>query len=233
MTTTEHQPGNHSGSKVQGSLELFLEVHGIPLSTARNLALTIASIILVCLVAVFIMWRRTQAEKIDAEATRELFNNRAQTAANLETLMERCSSSKLAPLIMLKQAQAQYAEGNNYELALSTCDRFLKEYPGHELAAVAEFGRILCREARQTKEDLESSLKEFSEFATKHPGSFLAAEAAFGKARCMEQLGRFEEARQIYEDYKVSHPTENVWQERADSSLRIVEAALRRGKGAL
>ena len=130
---------------------------------------------------------------------------------------------------MMKQAQVQYSE-RNYDLAANTYERFIKMYPTHELAIAAELGGIFCNEARQTKEDLESALQGFTSFTTKYPDSFLCNEATFGRARRLEQLSRFEEARQIYEDFKVAHPSDNVWQERADANLKIVESELRRTK---
>lgn len=229
MTSAEQRSDSSADREKPGSIAIFLETHGIPVSTAKSMAVTIGSILLVFLVAGVFLWRRSHATRLDEEATRELFSARAQTKANLDTLMERCSSSKLAPLIMLKQAQVQYAEGN-YDPANAAYERFLKEYPTHELAPVAEFGQLLCREARMNKDDLDSALKGFAGFAAKHPDSFLVNEATFGRARCMEELGRLEEARQVYEDFKVAHPSENIWQERAETSLKIVEAELRRKK---
>lgn len=226
---TEQTHDSPGATKVKSSLELYLETHGIPISTAKNLAWSLGSVLLICLVVIFMLWRRSHAASVDEDASRDLFSNRPQTQASLDTLMERCSSSKLAPLIMLKQAHVQYSE-QNFDLATTTYERFLKQYPGHELAIVAELGQTFCKEARRTKDDLEAALQGFTEFRKKHPGSFLDAEAVFGRARCMEQLGRLEEARQVYEDFKVANPTENVWQERADANLKVVESELRRSK---
>ena len=229
MTTEEQKSNSLDDRKIKGSVALFLETHDIPADRAKNLAVWVGTAILVGLGIIFFVWRKSHAAGIDEDAARDLFSSRAQTQAGLDTLMERCSSSKLAPLIMMKQAQVQYSE-RNYDLAASTYERFIKMYPTHELATAAELGGIFCKEARQTKEDLESSLQGFTGFAAKHPDSFLCNEATFGRARCLEQLSRFEEARQIYEDFKVAHPSDNVWQERADANLKIVESELRRSR---
>jgi len=228
MNTTTPNTVSPGGIKVKSSLALFLETHGIPVGSAARLAVSVGVLMLVCLVAVFLVWRRSQAARVDAEASRGLLT--ARTQANLESLMERCSASPLAPLIMLKQAQTQYSDGN-YDLSMNTCERFLKEYPKHQLAQVAELGLVFCREALPGGAD--AAQKGFAAFITKYPSSFLVNEATFGQARCMEQLGRNEEARQIYEDFKVAHPTENVWQDRADAGLKLVEAELQRSKVSL
>lgn len=225
MNTEKHSTVSPGGTKVKSSMSLFLETHGIPVGTAARIAVGVGTLMLVCLVAVFLVWRRSQAARIDAEASRGLLT--ARTQANLESLMERCSASPLAPLIMLKQAQTQYSDGN-YELSMNTCERFLKQYPKHELAPAAELGLVFCREAFPG--GAEDAQKGFAAFIAKNPSSFLVNEAIFGRARCLEQLGRNEEARQVYEDFKVAHPTENVWQDRADAGLRLVEADLRRSK---
>ena len=98
-----------------------------------------------------------------------------------------------------------------------------------ELVEVAEIGRIQCEEAGDGP---EAALKSFTAFLSKRPDSFLASEAMFGRARCLEQLGRMEEARQIYAEFGTKY-TNSVWKSRAEMAMQAVDSEIKRKNGTL
>ena len=227
MNQEELLPVTPVVKKVPSSLSLFLEAHGIPRSAALNILWIAGTLVASCLAIAAVSGYRHYSKTRKTEASTELL--KATTAANLDVLMKRFGSSELAPVIMLKLAQAQYTEGS-YELARRNYQLFQQKYPKHEFIQVSELGLILCDEA--LPEGATRALESYKKFLAGNPDSFLAPEAVFGSARCLEQLGRLEEARQVYEDFKVGQ-SDSVWKDKVEKALVSIEMSIKRKEGKL
>jgi TolA-binding protein len=156
--------------------------------------------------------RRTQGQQ---DAMARLLS--ARTVAEMTALAEQTSDERVAPLALLKLAKGEF-DGSGYDKALARYDEFLKKYPQHDLAAVAEVGRNCCLEAMgQT----QAALDGYAEFATANADHYLAPQALFGQARCMDALGRPDDARAIYEEF-IATRTNSPWRDQAQESLSQV-----------
>jgi tetratricopeptide (TPR) repeat protein len=91
------------------------------------------------------------------------------------------------------------------------------------MASAATLGLAQCDEA-QVK--LEAALKAYENFAKTETNSFLYAQSVFGRGRCLEQMGRYDDARTIYEDFIAAHP-KDPWTPRAETALMYVKKAKR------
>ena len=230
----ENQPASVEQKHAPSAIQLFLESHGIPLAAAKNMLWTVVTVVLAIVVVIGVFsFRNARARRIE-DSSRLLLDAAAQmyqpnSSARIAMLLDRYPSGKNAPLILLTLASAQYAEGN-YVVAGSTYDNFLSKYPDHTLVQIAELGKIECREAQQ--DNLDTVLADYTAFIAKHPGSFLVPQAVFGQGRCLDQLGRLEEARQVYEDFKTANP-DSVWKDKIETALTAVETEIKRRAGTL
>ena len=187
---------------------------------------------------------RRSAEKSDAEqASWQLFGSKSPQ--QLDSLIATFPSSELIPIATLKLAQAHFYQGN-MQAAFSGFDKFVKEHVDHPLFFAAWMGKIVCLETTGKKEQIEAALLEYSMFVSRPAPTgptaeqqaeqilirnTLATEAQFGRGRCLEQLGRMEEAKQVYSQLAVAKSP--VWIDRAEQSVARIDIELKRKAGTL
>jgi predicted negative regulator of RcsB-dependent stress response len=159
---------------------------------------------------------RSHKRRSIADASAQLAASRS--TQDLEAIVADYGSTPSAPLALLQLAKASYDMGN-FNGAMMHYESFVDSYAGHELASVAEVGLIHCREARG---ELQAAASEFKAFAEANSDDFLAPTAQLGQARCVEQLGRFDDARIIYENM-VADLGDSMWSDLAAEQLETLE----------
>lgn len=167
---------------------------------------------------------RSRLERRTVEADRRLAS--AQSVTDFEALIRDFEKTGTAPLAVLSLGKLHFDNGN-YEAALTQYERFLTQWPTHDMTTAATLGRIFCIEARGQQGALEEAAAAFAAFAAGNPGHYLYPQAVFGQARCLEQLNRLEEARTLYEDFIAANP-DNLWSTRAEELLTAIQRRLRR-----
>jgi len=167
---------------------------------------------------------RTRIERRAVEADSRLAT--AQSVTDLEAVIHDFAKTGAAPLALLSLGKLHFDNGN-YEAALAQYERFLAQWPTHDMTKTAALGRIFCIEARGRQDAFEEAAAAFAAFASGNPGHYLQPQAVFGQARCLEQLNRLEEARTIYEDYIAAHP-DSLWSMRAEELLTAIQRRIRR-----
>ena len=180
-------------------------------------ALTAVLVVLVALTSLH-LWN-ARAGRRAAEANLRLGS--ARSVADLEAILNDFGGSDVAPLASLSLAKLHFENGN-YTAALAQYERFLKDWPGHDLRPAAELGRIFCIEARGGQEAAREAAVAFAAFAAAQPGHYLAPQAVFGHARCLDQLDRLDEARAIIEDFIAAQPG-SPWAARAEELLADIQ----------
>lgn len=209
-------------------LQLFLDIHGIPREVVSWAVASVGGLLVAVVALTVLHGCRSMARRTEENACRDLFREETYSSSDIQKVIDNYPSAKTAPIMLLKLAHAQHAEGN-FPAASASYERFLAKYPDHPLAHMAEMGKIVCMESNG---DTERALQEYTSFATNRATSFLAEEAMFGHGRCLERLGRAEEAKQLYEDFLVAH-TNSVWTPRVKSVLEAAKLDIRRKEGAL
>ncbi len=158
-----------------------------------------------------------------AEITAQSMLFSSQNAQQFSDIVARYPDAPATALAQLSLASQQFEDGQ-YDLAKSTFADFARKYPTHSLKAAADLGLAQCDEATLK---LGDALKGYEAFAKAQTNHFLTAQAMFGRGRCLEQMGRYEEARQLYEDYVAGHGKEDPWTARAQTALMYVGKAKR------
>jgi len=210
------------------SLKTKVESYGIRWSTAVGAAVAVGALLVVCLLLAGLILHRNAASAKSAELSAQYMT--AQSSADLQSLLDGNQKSSLAPVILLKLAQAQFAEGG-YDRADASYRTFLDKYPNHSMARIAEMGTIFCAEASgPTGPEKAHSL--FMDFAARHTNSFLLAQAIMGQARCLEEMSRWEEAKQVYEEFLVIH-TNSAFKTQVEQKLRDADLEIKRAKRTL
>ncbi|MDD4871801.1 MAG: tetratricopeptide repeat protein [Kiritimatiellae bacterium] len=153
------------------------------------------------------------------EAANKLFS--AKNTQELELLVNKNSSTAVAPLALLKLAKMHFNSAN-YDMALSKYNEFKTKYPQHEMVDVAEMGRLHCLEARNQIDDALAGFTTFTSTKTNH---FLYAEAVIGRARCLEQSGRHKEAIAVYEDFIAAYP-KSTWTSKVEDLITTLKRKL-------
>ncbi len=218
---SEEMAQNTADKMPQGMVDFF-EMHGIAPVAVVRMAAVMLLIVCMGLGAIGVAAYRSSVDHNRETAFRRLHGS--TTAEQIREVMDNYEVAGIAPIAMLKLANAQHSEGS-YELAHATYDDFLREYAEHPLALTAELGKIVCIESQGGM--VEQAMAGYTDFASRHADSFLGPEAVFGRGRCFEQMGRFEDARQLYEDFIVQYP-DSRWVERAEQLLAAVNVELRR-----
>ncbi|MBT3193591.1 MAG: tetratricopeptide repeat protein [Verrucomicrobia bacterium] len=179
----------------------------------------VVTVLLVFMIAVAGFQLYTSRKQSHAEeAARQLAA--ATSIPDYEGILDRFGNTDTAPAALLAVAKL-YFDNGNYEMALTKYDAFIETYAEDGMVSTAELGRIFCIEARNIGSALQEAAEAYAAFATKYPDSFLMPEAVFGEARCFEQLGAFEEARVLYEDFIADH-AENPSRYRAEDLLEQI-----------
>ena len=82
------------------------------------------------------------------------------------------------------------------------------------------------KRAWRTSELFEQALAGYDAFQQANRGRYLEASAVFGKGRCLELLGRFQEARAVYEDFLLADP-KGRWAGRLEFAMQFVDKQMR------
>lgn len=167
-------------------------------------------------------WSAYRSHQKAAAITAESMLFSSQTTAQFMEIMSKYPKAPTASLAALSLGSQQFDEGQ-YDLARATFSSFATAHPGHPLAAAATLGLAQCDEA-QLK--LAEALKGYEQFTKTETNSFLYAQAVFGRGRCLEQMGRFDDARAVYEDFIAGNP-KSPWTARAETALMYVGKAKR------
>ena len=138
----------------------------------------------------------------------------AETPEQLLEMVNAYSDAKAAPLALIQAAQDRF-NADQAPAALELYDRFLAEYPAHDYAPAAEYGKLFCLEATG---EVEKALEGWEAFLAAHEDYFLAPSAVLAQARCMEHLDKLEEAKTIYEDF-IAKNAGSDWAAQAQQAL--------------
>lgn len=176
---------------------------------------------LVLAVAIFlgITFHRHRQASMRIEAS-QLFM-RAQTAEELQMIVDDYPGTVTAPMALLALASERYHEGE-IEQAELQYRRFLQDYSDHIMRPAAALGLAYCDEARGR---LEEALQGFRAFQSAHDAHYLSVPARLGEARVLGQLARFDEARVIYDE--ILDDPEIPWRAQARSDLMYMEKEIR------
>jgi predicted negative regulator of RcsB-dependent stress response len=168
-------------------------------------------------VAIFLgfTWFRQRSDT-QREAAAQLFAT-AQSAAQLQEVLNRYPQAPIAPLALLGLASERFHEGNA-ELAASHYRQFITQHGQHPMRPAAELGLIYSDEALGR---VEEALAAYQRFANQHADHYLFAPAQLGQARLLTQAGRFDEAAAIY-DALIEDPDQR-WQGQASADKSYME----------
>ena len=116
----------------------------------------------------------------------------------------------------------QLAEEEQYEEAARVFRQFLDAHSADPMAPVASLGLAMSQEAEGRFAQAETT---FRDLARTGP-DWLRGPAILGWGRSLEQLGRWDEARVVYEDGSARLP--EMWAQSIQSSLQRVALEMRR-----
>ncbi|MCX7818644.1 MAG: tetratricopeptide repeat protein [Kiritimatiellae bacterium] len=212
--TDEHRPPAKSGppGAAAPAESAPLDWQSLLRDYGRPLLLGAAIAIVIVVAVGFVRQRRRAAEE---EAARLLTSGRVE---QIEKLVEKYRRTSSAPIGGLALARLDFHNGR-YEEAEKRYAQFLKDYPQHPLAPVAEVNRATCLEAIGR---LEEALKIYEAVRSRESTSLQGSLALLGRARTFEQMGRYTEARQAYEEYLALHP-EGPFAGVAEAGLKVLE----------
>ena len=200
-------PANHHDELAE--IKQLVEKYGKPV---------VSGILIIMIVAVsFQIFTSRKAVNIQ-NASKQLAA--AQSIPDIESILENYGNTPVVPQALIALAK-RYYDNANYELAFTKYEQFISNYPNNRLLPTAELGRIYCIEARNSEAALKEAADTYAEFTQARPDNYLMPQAIFGQARCLEQLGQYEEARALYEDFIAKH-TDNGWSMRAEDLLNQV-----------
>ncbi len=180
-----------------------------------------AAIALILALAIFlgITFHRQRQASAHIEASQQFM--RAQTAEQLQMIVDEYPQTVTAPIALLALASERFHEGA-IDLAEMHYNQFLERHSNHAMRPAAELGLAYCDEARG---QLDDALEGFRSFIDVHGDHYLAGPARLAEARVLAQRGRHDEARAIYEDI-VDDP-EHPWRAQARSDLMYMEKDIR------
>jgi TolA-binding protein len=200
-------PAHHPDELAE--IKQLVEKHGKPVVTG----------ILIVMIAVGSIQLYSSRKAASAQnASTQL--SAAQSIPDIEDVLENYSNTPVVPQALIALAK-RYYDNANYEIAFSKYEAFISNHPDHRMLPTAQLGRIYCIEARNTETALQEAADAYAAFAQANPDGYLAPQALFGQGRCLEQLGQFDEARAIYEDF-IAKQADSAWSMRAEDLLNQV-----------
>jgi len=176
-----------------------------------------AAIAIIVICAIVLVDKLFKAQRHKKEATADTALMHAQSAEDLQAIVEDYASTPSGPLALMALAREKFNAGQ-FDEAEILYTRFKKKHGGHELAAQAELNLVTCKEANGQLGDAHLL---YGEFVKKHVGSYLVPSAMMGQARCLEALDQLDEAQIAYEDIIVNFP-ETSWSRVAEANLKTV-----------
>ena len=96
--------------------------------------------------------------------------------------------------------ESRYMEGD-YETAIAGFQKFLADYPNHQLVGAAQYW---IAESFAKLEEYETAVQEYDYLIEKYPQNDKIADAYYGKGIALLQLGKFNEAKYHF-TYVVEH----------------------------
>ncbi len=176
---------------------------------------------LVLAVAIFlgITFHRHRQATARMEASQRFM--RAQTAEELQMIVDDYPGTVMAPMALLALASERYHEGA-FDRAEMHYRRFLQDHSDHLMRPAAELGLAYSDEAQGR---LDDALQGFRSFQTAHGDHYLAPPARLGEARVLGQLARYDEARAIYDE--ILDDPDHPWRAQARSDLMYMEKEIR------
>jgi predicted negative regulator of RcsB-dependent stress response len=189
----------------------FLREHGVAILVGAGVA-----------AAVFLGWSLYRNHRIQQRAAASTLLFSAQSAEQVQQVLNRYPRTPAAPLAQLIMAGEAFDQGQ-YDYAQSLYSRFLDQHPDHELRDQAKFAVIQCMEAAGRVQEAHAA---YTAFAAERPGHYLEPAARLGAARCLELMGRLDEARAAYAALRDEFPDER-WRARAESAIAFVDKELR------
>ena len=165
-------------------------------------------------------FHRHRQEAARAQAS-ELFMQ-AQSPEQLQAIIDDFPGTVTAPIALLSLASERF-HGGDYGLAATHYRQFLERYPDHIMRPTAELGLVYCDEAQGLHNEALNGFETF--LATHGEDHFLASPARLGKARVLGLLGRFDEARAIYD--AILDDPDHPWRAQARSDKLYLEKEMR------
>jgi predicted negative regulator of RcsB-dependent stress response len=169
-------------------------------------------------VVVVLVSRGIAHHKVAKLAEAETLFAQAQTAEQLEEVVERFDSTPTAPVALLNLAKVNYNRGK-IEAAREQYSQFAKDYKKHELLPVAEFGLAYCAEAEG---DFSGAANQLTAFLENHSGHFLESAATLALARNQKLAGKIAEARITLEDLLATQPN-SIWTSTIEAELQTLD----------
>jgi TolA-binding protein len=180
------------------------------------------AIIIIAVCAFFLVDRYFKSSRIQKEIKADAALVQAVSAYDYQAILDDYGSTPSAPLALMGLALETFNAGQ-YDEADALYGKFLKKYGKHEMAVLAEFNQITCREA---KGQLGEAHLLYGEFVNKHRDSYIAPLAMIAQARCLESLSLPADAKQVYEDLVFSYPGSS-WAQMAEANLTVLESKLK------
>lgn len=184
-----------------------LETHEV--NEVLNFFRTYGKTILIAAVAaaaVFMSANIIKAQKLGKEAEADLLLARAAGIEALTSVIETYPGTQAAAVALAAAAQTAFNQGD-YPRARSLYEQLNTTDAAAELKEVASLGLNYCLEAEG---NFEAAAEGFGHTASLNPSSFVYPLAVFGQGRCLEQLGRYDEAQMLYEDFAVANE-QSTW----------------------
>lgn len=183
---------------------------------SKQVILGCVVVILVAGVVIYWFWKSSSTETAASEALAK-----ANTPEELLQVTATYPNSKSAPLALLLVADDYFTKGKHKE-AQGIYERFLQQYPRHEMADSAQYGIASCLEAQS---DIPKAVAGYESLQANYPNSFHLAAARVAMARCAERQGDLQKAKQFLEDIMASMPG-SPWQQEAQTRLALLSRKL-------
>lgn len=176
-----------------------------------NVVTIAAIVVLVAVIGVQQYGRMKQSASSEALMSLQ----QAGSPQALEEIIAGNRSSVVTPLARLRLA-ALYFEQEQYALALSTYEEFLKKHPKHQMLAVAELGLAHSLEANGK---VDEAAEKFRAFVEANPDSYLTTTARLGLGRSLILAGKKDDGKAVL-DLLITETAGTRWAAYADELVR-------------
>ncbi len=215
----EEKPNLHAGEVVTKRVPPEKEVHDA-LTLARQYGPAIGIGLVLGLALILFTVFRQQQKAASEEAAFALFQG-AQTADQMQLVIDQYPGSAAAPMAKLSLASRHFRE-SRFDQARDHYSQFIERFPRHMMRPAAELGLAYSDEALGR---LPEALEGFRSFRIAHPDHYLTPVAHLDEARLLGKLGRVDEARAIYES--ILDDPDHAWRMQARTDLLYLEKDVR------
>ncbi len=209
-TTTPETPAAAVPSDIAQIMQL-LKDYLLPIGVGLLIAIVI--------IVGYGMYKSNKSAKSE-EAAAALMQ--ARSLEDIQRVAKEYKTTPAGPAALLGLAN-NYLQSGQIQMAKTTYDQFITEYPQHIMVPSAELGKAYCIEAEG---DFNGAITAFQAFVTNNPGYFMAPEAILSQGRCLEQLGRYDDAIILYENFIAENP-ESRWIPHAKTAIQYVKKSRR------